>query len=108
MTDLVQDLSTLTTIPVSSLSRLADKCKDIISYSVYESLQESENVISVDIGIGILYINVNEDSIQYKFVPSLSLEKTICKTVEGKQKPIIEDIEKTLKNRILAVYKELF
>ena len=108
MTNLITDLSTVTTIPESALSRLCEKCENIISYSVYESMQDSEQVVSVDIGIGILYINIQEDIIEYKFVPSSNLEQKVLQTSEGKYKPLIGEVEKTLKNRILSVYKELF
>ena len=44
MTDLIEDLKTLTTIPRSALEQLQDKSESIICHALFESRQNREPV----------------------------------------------------------------
>lgn len=107
MTDLIKDVSVVTTIPENALQNLSDICEEAIAYSVLENISDKTTLTEVDIGIGILYIKLEEDNILYKFIPSIELENKVSETVCGKYSPIIGKVEKRLKNKILNVYKEL-
>ena len=73
MTDIINDLSTLTTIPYVSLERLVDLSVACISHSIEESLLDDETYTVVDIGVGRLSIKVEDNTILYKFIPSTKL-----------------------------------
>ena len=53
MTDLLQDISTITTIGRYNLDNLTNKSISLISHSVEESLRNHNDITSIDIGIGI-------------------------------------------------------
>lgn len=108
MTDIVSDMSSLTTLPIPLLQQLADKVEFIILHSVYESLLSHENVTEVDIGIGRLNILQEEGCVKYKFIPSRTFEQKIIKTVKDKESPLTATVESTLQKKIVDVYKELF
>lgn len=108
MTDIVSDMSNLTTLPVSLLQQLSDKVEFIVLHSVYESVLSHENITEVDIGIGRLNILQEEGCIKYKFIPSKTFEQKIVKTVKDRESPLTTTVEDTLQKKILDVYKELF
>lgn len=108
MENLMKDVSTLTTIPEKSLSKLMDKAYWCISNEVVESLKQDSNVIEIDIDIGELYIKVIDDNIQYKFIPSAKLNDTVKDTVINKRNVLEDTLEKTLVNKIVDTYKDLF
>lgn len=108
MEDLIKDVATLTTIPEKSLVKLVDKSYWCISNEVIESLKQGDTVTEIDIGIGILYIKVIDDTIQYKFIPSAKLNDTVKDTVINKRNILEDTLEKTLVNKIVDTYKDLF
>ena len=55
------------------------------------------------------FINVAKHEIKYRFNPSSDLENVLIDTLKNSaKKPIVEDAEKALINRLLTTYKELF
>ena len=108
MEDLIKDVATLATIPEKSLVKLVDKSYWCISNEVIESLKQGDTVTEIDIGIGILYIKVIDDTIQYKFIPSAKLNDTVKDTVINKRNILEDTLEKTLVNKIVDTYKDLF
>jgi hypothetical protein len=108
MTNVIQDVSTLTTIPLSSLQKLVGKGQDCICHSVYESILNNEEVTELDIGIGTLYIQCNSEEARYKFIPSLMLEKQVRETAQTRESPVILNVEEKLKDKIMYVYKDLY
>lgn len=105
--NVVQDLSTLTTIPYSNLQKLFYRLGTIIAYSVQESLKNGEHLSSLDIGIGTLNISVNTDDVSYKFIPNSELEQDIVNGVLKSDIQLVNDIEEALRNKILSAYKDL-
>lgn len=108
MKDLIQDISTLTTIAKYNLDNLVNKSISIISHDVEESLRDEANITSIDIGIGVLHINHEQGIIKYKFIPSKSLDNTVCETYKNKQSALALEIDKALGERINNTYKDLF
>ena len=107
MTNIVEDLSTLTTISQTTLNKLVKQTDYIICDGVHESILKNENITTVDIGIGTLLIKVGEEEIKYKFIPSNTLENTLIWTIDNHESPLVSKIESTLKDRVFNVYKEL-
>ena len=69
---------------------------------------KGENLVDINIGIGTLSILVDNDVIQYRFVPSNSLESNIKKTVVEGKNPLVEKAEKLLAKKIIDTYKDYF
>ena len=104
---LINDLAILTTIPVNSLQKLKEKELYIICNDVEESLLQNKRITEINIGWGTLIIEVEENSINYKFVPSSKLEKNLISTIINKKNPLTNAIEDALANRIVKTYKDM-
>lgn len=107
---IINDISTLTNIPTYIIYNIFDITEKEIQRELYESIILSEkDKVDIDLGIGNLLINVDKDveSLTYDFIPSKSLEKGVIKSLRNKENPIIDSIERNLKNKVLSLYKEL-
>lgn len=105
--NVIQDISTLTTIPERSLDKLASKVCWCICDGVEESILQGKDITVVDLGIGQLCVQVCSNEIQYKFIPSAKLERYMIDTVVNKKNPMIVNLESTFVNRITKVYKDM-
>ena len=103
-----KELSTLTTISPGVLSKLFDKEVWCISNAVEQALATQENVAEIDLEIGTLYIQISEETIRYKFIPSPLLEKTVINTVSSGHNSLIASLETSLVNKITNTYKDFF
>lgn len=108
MKDLIQDLSILTTIGKYNLDQLTTKSVSIISHNVEESLRDSQNITSIDIGLGVLHIQHKDNVIKYKFIPSRKLDDAIFNTYKNRESALVVEIDKALGERINNTYKDLF
>ena len=106
--DALNDLSTLTTIPYSNLQKLFYRLGTIIAYDVQESLRENEQIISIHLGFGVLNILVTEEDVSYKFIPTSAFEQELIDAVINHDIALVNDIEDSLKNKIVNAYKDLF
>jgi hypothetical protein len=105
---MLEDISALTTIPLASLEKIFNKGIMTICDDVEDTLNHKENECEVDIGIGKMRIQINEENIKYKFIPSGKLEKQVLQTVQEGKNPLETQLEAELSKRIMNVYKELF
>ena len=107
MYNLIKDIATITLIKFPIFSKLINVSEVCICDYVNTSQIKGSDIIEVDIGIGTLFINIANDEILYKFVPSKKLEKKLVKTIVDGKSPIIDKVENKLNNKILNTYKEL-
>lgn len=107
MISINSDLSVITNIPKMTLDKLCDKAALLIADNTLESFLNKEDKASLDIGIGYLYIKIEDDAIKYKFIPSKSLDNLLKDSIKSKQSPIITSVDKALRDKIQATYKEL-
>ena len=106
--DIVQDISTLTTVQKSSIDRLCTQAVKCVCYCICEALSKNEKDLCLDIGIGSLFINIGEDSVKYRFEPSMFMDNSIIDSVLSGKNPVIEDLESSLLNKVNTTYKDLF
>lgn len=102
-----EDIAKLTGLSINCINNIFRMEQECICYDVQESLLEKKKYTDIDIGIGLLTIYVEDESIQYKFIPSHSLEEDILATVNCGEAPIIHHLEESIKSKILSAYKEL-
>ena len=107
MNNIIEDLSKLTTIPVKSLNKLVDKTVFCISDIVEDAVLEQKKLLEIDIGIGILHIKLESESVKYKFIPHQILETAVKDTIVNKRNLLQDTLEKVLVNRVVNTYKEL-
>lgn len=103
-----EDLSTLTTIDESVFTKLSNKVEWCISDGIEKAILNKEDIINIDLDIGILMINLKNNEIKYKFIPSQKLEKTIINTVLNEKNSLILNIEDSLISKLTNVYKNFF
>lgn len=108
MREVIEDLSVITTIPKNSLKRLIEKSKFIICHDIKETLIEKKTDTVIDIGIGVLTIHIEDDTIKYRFEPAPSFEDAIIHTVETGENPLTYELESSLVTRITKAQKDLF
>ena len=108
MTKLINDLATVTGLSKLSLEDLSDKSQACICHAIKESLVAQNPITEVDVGIGVLYIKIDNDEVKYKFILSKKFDNNVSFTVMNKESPLIIDLDKSLKLRIEKAYKGLF
>lgn len=109
MKDLFKDLSIITGVKYNTLFKVISKSCALINHYVKEELKENNSILEIDIGIGILYIQMVEDCIKYKFIPAARLEKSVKSAFKGSttDTELTDLIDTTLEKRITDTYKEL-
>ena len=105
--DLLKNVSALTLIKPSILNSIINVTEDCISDYALDIYESDNDIMEIDIGIGTLYINIVEDELTYKFVPSKRLEKKIINTVNSGESYLAIDIESKLNSKLFNTYKEL-
>lgn len=105
--DLLQDMADVTTIPKMRLDQLADNAINFIAHYIRESADCGESDLSVDTGIGVMHIRIEDENIKFKFIPSSKLENGIKYAITSGESPLINKVEALLKDRICNTYKDL-
>lgn len=107
MVNILKDISTVTTIPHATLTKLSDVSELCICHAIEESLLKGGEVTSIFVGIGTLNIKATDGEIKYKFIPSTKFEESVKQTVLTRESPLINKVEEKLKDKVMNVYKEL-
>lgn len=105
-TSLKKDLSILTTINEATLGKFTDKIEWCISDAVEKSIYQRDVEADIDVGIGHLIINFDNNQIKYRFVPSEHLENTIVDTVVNETNGLVVTLENSLIQKMTNVYKD--
>lgn len=104
---LLKDLSSLTLIKDKLFDKLTSTSELCIGDYINELDLVGEDVLHINVGIGVISMLVIDDEIQYAFKPSTALENTIVHTIENKQSPLVAAAEVNLDNKITSTFKEL-
>lgn len=107
MSNIVEDVSILTTIPEKSLVKLENKFIYAICEQIQEDILAEKEFSELDIGLGTLYIKYVGDQIKYKFVPNQTLEKAVYTTVVKKLNLMETALNESLVKKFIDVYKDL-
>lgn len=106
--NLIEDVSTITTIPGGSLKKLWN----IMMWSMCDYIEldklQGEDQTSINIGFGTLIISTEDNQVQYKFIPSQKFESGVVGTVVNGKNPLVKNLEDTLVNRFTKCYKDMF
>ena len=105
--NIIEDISTITTIPLKTLYKLADKAGDCLCNDALESKTMGDTTSIIDIGIGKITINITSKNITYTFSPSKELEAKMVEAINTNNSPLVENIETNLAAKILNTYKDL-
>lgn len=103
-----EGLSTLTNLPIKYLDKIENNLTYLILDGLHDSSLSGENITEFKSDIGSLLINVEEESVKYKFVPSEKFEELIKAQIKTGQNLLEYKLEKALIDRISNLYKDLF
>ena len=105
---LKKDLSTLTTISESTLSKLNTKIVWCITDAVCKSVYNRDESATIDLGYGKLTIKFDNNQVRYRFIPSKELEEAISSAIVNERNPLVDALESSLVDKITNVYKSFF
>ena len=100
---MIYDLSVITTIDEKKLEKFVDLEECCIANCIKD---REDGIAVIDIGIGTLSVLVENDTINYKFIPSESLSKKILTSLNGKSS-VADRIEKIARRVTLDAYKDV-
>ena len=107
VTKILDDICEITTIPPASMHKLFDKIGWCVCNSVYESKLANDTYCECNIGLGNLIISMQDNMLQYKFIPSMKFENELVATLKTGKNPLEIKLEETFVNRILKTYKDM-
>ena len=109
MTDisLSEELKTLNNVSESDSINISSYIEDILSSNVLRSLQNNDNEIKFDLGIGFLFIRIFSDSIQYNFEPSKSLQEKIAKSSTDNENFLVSLLDEKISLKLYKIYREI-
>jgi hypothetical protein len=104
--DLINRVSTISTIDERTLMKLVTMQDWCISDIIREMIDNKENEETIFIGIGTIKITIDEDGVRYKFKPSQELEDNIINTLNGEKSVLEEALVESVKKKLLNIYKD--
>lgn len=109
MTNINQDVSTLTTIPKKTLDKLNDKVLYAICETIAEDMLDNKSVSKFNFfNLFTLYIKFDDPSgIKYRVVPNETLEKNVTDTVKNKLNLLEDVLNENLAKKFAEVYKNI-
>ena len=105
--NLKEDLSALTSINEIYVKKIFDKLKWCICDGVEEAIKSEESELECDLGFGKIVINITDDTIKYKFIPSVEFNQAVVDTVVGEKNVLEDALEKSLVSKVTKLYKDL-
>lgn len=106
MINIIKDLSILSNISEKHITRVVNHIYYIINDAIVEANLKGENIVEIDLGIGILTIELLETSVRCKFKPSDKLVDNIEKTTITNTNPLKEQLKVNVVNQMKEVYKD--
>ena len=106
MYDLIADVEALSGVKRYNIDKLIDLALYSISHDVIESKLPGSNSCTVDIGIGYLYFEYEDNIIRYKSTPNEKFEKNLQLSYKGVD-ILDKKLDENLGQRISSTYKEL-
>ena len=104
-TNLISDVGTLLKIPTKVTTELTDKACLCISSAISEAKRNGENQMAINIGIGILSVNLLD--MQCKFVPGKNLKNAIKSALTSPIDPLELVLEQAFAEKLLAICEEV-
>ena len=104
-TNLISDVGTLLKIPTKVTTELTDKACLCIGSAISEAKRNGENQMALNIGIGVLSINLLD--MQCKFVPGKNLKTAIKSALASPIDPLELVLEQAFAEKLIAICEEV-
>lgn len=104
-----ENISKLSAIPVKSIEQLSRYINSIHSHDLVTQMMDdkSANIFEIQLFEGTLMLQIIDDSIKYKFIPSEEFSKTILDTVLSKKSLLVNELDKKLQRILQKAYKDV-
>lgn len=104
-----ENISKLSTIPVKSIEQLSRYINSIHSHDLVTQMMDdkSTNIFEIQLFEGTLMLQIIDDSIKYKFIPSEEFSKAILDTVLSKKSLLVNELDKKLQRILQKAYKDV-
>ena len=104
-TNIMSDVGTLLKIPTKVTTELTDKACLCISSAISEAKRRGDEILTVNIGIGLLSVNLVD--MQCKFVPGKNLKTAIKNALTSNTDPLETFLADTFAEKLLAICDEV-
>ena len=104
-TNIISDVGTLLKIPTKVTNELTDKACLCIGSAISEAKRKGDDVLAVNIGIGVLSVNLVD--MQCKFVPGKNLKAAIKNALTTQIDPLELVLEQAFADKLLAICEEV-
>lgn len=104
-TNIISDVGTLLKIPTKVTNELTDKACLCIGSAISEAKRKGDDVLAVNIGIGVLSVNLVD--MQCKFVPGKNLKAAIKNALTAQIDPLELALEQAFADKLLAICEEV-
>lgn len=104
---LIKKISDLTTIEEEALLKIDDCVTLIHSQDILTQLLESKDILEIDLLEGKLLLQLIDDSVKYKFIPSEDFNKMVVDTILNKKSELVIKVTDKLKNQLINTYKDI-
>lgn len=104
--DLIDKLSSLTTIPKLHLNKFKTSLLKIYSNDVYTKSMDN-NIVELELFEGTLLITLEDDCVKYKFIPNEDFDKLIKDSLLHKEDKLVIAALDRLKSAFINTYKDI-
>lgn len=107
--DICKNLQQVTSLTQQNITDLVNIVIAMIGNNLYDSLQTGEDVCVSNLGFGEIHAKYSHEqsTIEYRFIPSADLEKTLQEVIIDKKDPMLQLAEESIKKEFTRIYKDL-
>lgn len=100
-----QNLSVISTVPKDMLDKLTNLSIACICDEALNQLDKDQ--LTLDLSFGTLIVNISENTLRYRFIPSNKLDQNLQQALLEGVNPLVNLLENSLTNKFTGLYKEL-
>lgn len=106
--DFIENLSTLSTVPVKSLQMLGKYLDCVHSHElITQKFDAKDNIYELKTFEGSIFIQIVDDYAQYKFVPNQKFTETVVAALVHKKDLLVDGLAEKLAKSLSAAYKDV-
>lgn len=103
--NIINDVSTITKIPMKILNELVKKETLCIGSAIHDAILNDEEFLVVNIGIGTLSVELKTK--QSKFIPSKELKSVIKRSIDEKIDIVELELDQAIVDKLLNICDEV-
>lgn len=105
---LEENISAVTSLPENLVKNLSKYMPYIHSHSIAtQLLSNNDNVFELEIFEGTIMIKLENDTIEYKFIPNESFAQVVRETILSNKSLLVDGISNKIKKLLEKAYKDV-